>query len=491
MARIRKNDTRPGVPIDGTPAPGKARLEQWRDTNARADVRRFIARYGRVGSRDSSRACSEATMTSRRLDLGRTFDLLAQDNRGVRTLADLTPRQLPRIIQTWDRQSIAPRTQIQMFATLKWFWRMHGLQVGSIKDYVSDPGRYVVHGAATEDRSVSARADVQQIFADLDDQDERIGQFARLAWALGLRMLECLRLQPHEDFDGQTLKIARGAKGGRPRTVSLEAAGEARAEVARQALARLRELAPPGGHAGWPGRKLAQSRTYFYYLLRCVGLTKSQLGVTFHGFRHDYACDRLEELSGITAPVRGGLGVDYRALREHQKVISRELGHHRIKITAAYYGSAREMAKLASTRLARSTDMLRPGLGAARGLLEQHGLQQLYLIGARAQGLDKDETCPFEFAIPVPAGMPAAEAMGLLRNMQRLWEHELQRAVSVGLAASSTHAAKEPPPGAVPLFLVEPVDGAAAPQALEPAWGTHGTAATQLTLELPAQGAAC
>jgi hypothetical protein len=213
--------------------------------------------------------------------------------------------------------------------------------------------------------------------------------------------------------------------------------------------------------------------------------------VTFHGFRHDYACDRLEELSGIVAPVRGGLSVDYRALREHQQVISRELGHHRIKITAAYYGSVREMAKLASTRLAHSTDMLRPGLGAARGLLEQHGLQQLYLIGARAQGLDKDETCPFEFAIPVPAGMPAVEAMELLRNVQRLWEHQLERAVSVGLAASSAHDAKEPPPGAVPLFLVEPVDGAAAPQALEPAWGTHGTAATQLTLELPAQGAAC
>jgi hypothetical protein len=168
MARIRKNDTRPGVPIDGTPAPGKARLQQWRDTNVHADVRRFIARYGRVGSRDSSRACSEVTMTSRRVTLARAYDLLSQDNRGVRTLADLTPRQLPRIIQTWDRESIAPRTQIQMFATLKWFWRMHGLQVGSIKDYVSDPGRYVVHGAATEDRSVSARADVQQIFADLD-----------------------------------------------------------------------------------------------------------------------------------------------------------------------------------------------------------------------------------------------------------------------------------------------------------------------------------
>jgi hypothetical protein len=71
-----------------------------------------------------------------------------------------------------------------------------------------------------------------------------------------------------------------------------------------------------------PGRSLEQSRTYFYYLMR-----------------------------------RGGLSVDYRALREHQQVISRELGHHRIKITAAYLGQSAVMRRKPALRACGASEV--------------------------------------------------------------------------------------------------------------------------------------
>jgi len=437
MARIRRNDTRPGVPVAGTPPAGKADLHQWKNADPHSDIMRFVVRYGRVGSKDKGRACSEATMTARRKRLARAFDLLSAANRGVKTLADMKPKHLPLMVQTWESAGIAPRTQVQMFAVLKWFWRMHGITDGvrNIKAHVPEPERYVVHGAAQIDRSVKGQGvDVFEVLRRLDALDPRAGAFARLAWATGLRRLECLRLHPHEDLVGDELRISRGSKGGRPRIIPLKDAGPERAAVALDAIKTLRELSPPGGHGGWPDLKLQQSYRRLGSLLERVGLTKAELGTTMHGLRHDFAIDLLEELSGVTAPVRGGLCVDYAKLREHMRRVSGLLGHNRPKVTNAYYGSMREMNKLALDRVFRSWGMLRPGLEGALTILRRHGLSQLYLVGLRAKGANSTDTDAFEFALPSTGHLPAAQVILLLREMQQYWQTHLLAPAYVALA---------------------------------------------------------
>lgn len=441
MARIRSNDTRDGIPQPGESAPGSADLSRWTDKDVGADIKRFVVRYGRVGSKDLTRACSEATITARRQRLHRAFDLLAKANRGVRTLADLRPKHLTTMIKSWDDAGIAPRTQVQIFSVLKWFWRMHGMSagVGGIKAHSKDPNRYVTRYAAQYDKGVSARVDdIPALFRSLDTCDERIGAFARLAWALGLRRLECIRLHPHEDFTGATLEITRGAKGGRQRSVSLAAAGEARAAVAREAIETLRHVTPRGTHAGWPGKTLQQSVRHFAHLMHVRGLTKAALGATFHGLRHDYSNDRLEQLSGITSPVRGGLCVDYRQLEEHQRLVSKQLGHNRIGITTAYYGSMREMQKLAKHRVLRSWEQLRPGLQGALDILRRHGLRQLYLTGSRAMGTNTDDAAQFDFAVPGADKLLAPQLVLLLRELHEHWHRVLLTPVYVSLRPQHT-----------------------------------------------------
>lgn len=379
-------------------------------------------------------------MTSRRMRLSLAFKLLARASQ-VRTLSEFKPKLAPLMVETWSRAGIAPRTQVQIFSVVKWFWRMHGLSrnVGSIKDYTKDPGRYVVRAAAQFDRSVSAHVDdMPALFKRLDEQDERIGAFARLSWALGLRKLECIRLHPHEDFTGTTLEIMRGAKGGRARSISLLAAGEERAAVAREAIDTLRRITPLGGHAGWPNKSLQQSTWHFEYHMRAAGLTKAALGATFHGLRHDYANDRLEDLSGVTSPVRGGLCIDYRILDEHQRLVSRQLGHNRPQITSAYYGSMREMQKLAKYRVLRSWEMLRPGLDGALDILRRHGLQQLYLTGLRAQGANASDAGQFDFTVPATSKLGAPQIMSLLRDLTEHWQRVLLAPVYVSPLIETT-----------------------------------------------------
>ena len=63
-----------------------------------------------------------------------------------------------------------------------------------------------------------------------------------------------------------------------------------------------------------------------------------------HGLRHAYAQDRYEELTGWKCSVTGGpdscflTPVQRELDREAKLVISRELGHEREQVTAAYCG---------------------------------------------------------------------------------------------------------------------------------------------------------
>jgi integrase len=97
----------------------------------------------------------------------------------------------------------------------------------------------------------------------------------------------------------------------------------------------------PKCHAAWSKRSLKQAKQRMYDLAHKVGITKNQLGVTWHGLRHQYAIDLLESMSGAVAPVRGGnfTMLDYKQLAAVRKKISLALGHSRTKITGAYYGS--------------------------------------------------------------------------------------------------------------------------------------------------------
>ena len=63
----------------------------------------------------------------------------------------------------------------------------------------------------------------------------------------------------------------------------------------------------------------------------------------FHELRAAYACERYEQLTGLAAPVNGGLGHrEDRALDQRaRQQISHELGHNRVDVVSAYIGGRR------------------------------------------------------------------------------------------------------------------------------------------------------
>ena len=63
----------------------------------------------------------------------------------------------------------------------------------------------------------------------------------------------------------------------------------------------------------------------------------------FHELRTAYACERFQLITGHPAPVNGGQlhRLDQERDRQAREVISRELGHNRVVVVAAYIGGRR------------------------------------------------------------------------------------------------------------------------------------------------------
>ena len=118
-----------------------------------------------------------------------------------------------------------------------------------------------------------------------------------------------------------------------------------RTEEQRSALADCMKLAKRhSDHIGNPEKTLEQNLRRLQYVLERLGITKEALGVTAHGLRHEYANNRYQNLTGEKSPLQGGPVEIFRTeetLAARRKV-AEELGHSRLRVTTAYYGSDRQ-----------------------------------------------------------------------------------------------------------------------------------------------------
>jgi integrase len=170
------------------------------------------------------------------------------------------------------------------------------------------------------------------------EADVFVGAQLAMCLAFGLRVKEAIMFQPFRAVteDGSAISLLRGTKGGRARLVPIDTdAKRAALELA------CRVAVSDAGHLGDPHRSLKQNRTRFYTVLARHGVTRSWLGITAHGLRHQYANDRFEDFAGAASPVRGGAPLDREVDRTARLRVAEELGHARSKISAAYLGGMR------------------------------------------------------------------------------------------------------------------------------------------------------
>lgn len=247
------------------------------------------------------------------------------------------------LFSQWEDMALSEATLQTRYTCMQLFstWLGKHDMLHPLGEYLRNPLAGKRTYVATEDKSWDTNGVVtDEVIEKVMSLDQHVGHQLKLIKVFGLRQKEAICFRPHICYDDkkEVIQVYQGTKGGRYRVLPV------RSDEQKDVLMQCRELARRhSDHMGNPDRTLEQNQRRFRYIMEKVGVTGDDLGVTAHGLRHGYANDRYQELTGTESPLRGGSGEVFKkdSTKAARLVVAEELGHSRLRVTTAYYGSTR------------------------------------------------------------------------------------------------------------------------------------------------------
>ena len=252
------------------------------------------------------------------------------------------------LVPHWESKNLAPSTIQNKISILRVFagWIGKPDMIPATEALTSTPEAGRRSYAASIDKSWEGNGvDCAEQVERIRQLDPRMALQVELAAAFGLRVGESWHVRPAADIvplgkDGYSLRLLEGTKGKRLRHVPVES------ERQEDVLGRARQLAGNGSMMP-PGCTKAEWRNHYYWILRKLGITRKEMGVTMHGLRHQYVHGQYLARLGVDVPVKGGgdtlLSKDEAGRQKH--FIAENLGHSRPSIVTVYSGSKRSVKK--------------------------------------------------------------------------------------------------------------------------------------------------
>lgn len=238
----------------------------------------------------------------------------------------LKPKHVDALVEKWKANGASEGTLKNRLAHLRW-WAAQ----------VNKPGLIPKGNAALgiNNRTyITNENKAQYLDGRLEAvQDSHVNMSLRLQAAFGLRREESLKFMPGYADKGDRLELKPSwTKGGRPRSIPIRTDEQRKLLEACHKLAGKGSLIPP-------------QKSYIQQLKTYENTTAKAGFHKLHGLRHRYAQERYQQITGWKAPVDGGpKRVDLSAKDKQldntaRQIISRELGHERVSVTAVYLGS--------------------------------------------------------------------------------------------------------------------------------------------------------
>jgi site-specific recombinase XerC len=262
-------------------------------------------------------------------DRVRSLSLAARQLReaGFRQMkaSSLKGKHVQTLLDRWQGEGLSPGTIKNRLSHLRW-WAEKISKAGIL------PADNAQLGVA-ERRYVTNISKARELGTGLEQvTDAHVRMSLQLQAAFGLRREEAIKFQPSYADRGDHIALKGSwTKGGRERTVPVITAEQRDVLQAAHHLAGTGSLIPAD-------KTFIQQRHVYDGQCKAAGLSN------MHGLRHQYAQSRYETLTGWSAPAAGGPPV--RTLSDTQRtqdtaarqIISRELGHERLQVTAIYLG---------------------------------------------------------------------------------------------------------------------------------------------------------
>ena len=236
----------------------------------------------------------------------------------------LKPKHVENLVARWKEEHISDATMKNRMSHLRWWAETIG-KPGLI---AKDNSHYGINQRSFV--ATFSKATTLDRLEKINDPYIRLS--LELQRAFGLRREEAIKFKPSYADKGDKIQLkASWTKGGRPREIPV------RNTYQREILNRAHNLVKTGSLIPPDKRYIDQLRTYERHTTR-AGMDRN------HGLRHAYAQERYQELTGRLAPSAGGSKRNELSNDEKQQdyqvrmQISKELGHGREEITAAYLG---------------------------------------------------------------------------------------------------------------------------------------------------------
>jgi len=327
---------------------------------------------------------------------------LKQEGMPIRNMSEMNRVHAIKLVERWGRAGQAAATIQTKVSFLRKFLVMTGkgqaMPRGSEWDRLLrqkglDTKSLTRSKVATASKAWEAKGiDPYLIIQRIREIDAVVAMQVEMQLAFGLRVLESMEMEPSVSDVGTKLFVFRGAKGGRGRTVDFSS-DPAEAEWQRDVLERAKLIAQqhPKRRLAIKGLRLDQSRNRYNFVMRKVGITQKELGVTSHGLRHQFAARRFAEMSGMRPMVENTTPAwAYRENREvveaAQYGVSQDLGHWRKDVTAPYIGSVPKLSHLCRQRMETTLESFE-GNERVMDAIRDARVSQLWVIGKAASGL--------------------------------------------------------------------------------------------------------
>ncbi len=292
----------------------------------------------------SSRAVGGKTERERRVVLKAMLVNLYRGGYKLCSPKNFRSKHVRAILQNWRDRGHAASTMATYISHLRTFcaWIEKPQLIGVIEKFCAENPGVTRRSTATErDKSAKgAGVDFQEIFRLALEEDAWVACQLLLSALFGLRARESWLFRPHIVLCYMnTITITEGTKGGRPRTLPLQLTPEQKAawEWAKTFPKTPSESMIPRGYT------VKRWAAHYYWVCRKIGLSRrGKFSVTPHSLRHGVLLDLYEGLTGVSAPVRGGVAgaADRHEDRAAREVVAEFAGHSRASVTSAYIGSA-------------------------------------------------------------------------------------------------------------------------------------------------------
>lgn len=319
----------------------KSRRGDWK-----RELQYLLHMKGGITARGKLKPISDRTLANRENILYSCIYQLREMGFKLQSVYNLKEKHVAALVSKWDKEGLSAGSIANYLTALRVLTKWIGKpgMVRSGEHYVDDPERIRRRNVAVRDKSwTAAGVNPDAIIAQVRAIDENVALQLELILAFGLRREEAVQFKPHRVDEGGVLRVRDGTKGGRERLIPVEN------DYQRDVLTRTKQKAQRfHDHVGDPRKTLIQALNRFSYVMHSLGITRSQLGVTAHGLRHQRLNDIYEEVAGVPSPVRQReagetqlrRGDPYKEALARQKVTV-IAGHGRLPITTAYTGSYR------------------------------------------------------------------------------------------------------------------------------------------------------